>query len=196
MRGARRCVLRKSLVCGGSSIGFAEGERGTRPTTGEHAHAEVRRAAGIPRGGCDCASPGAGFMFGGIELSGGATGETPGTREAPRADRLGSASRGRAGGCARTSLVVDGDGIGVGDRLAGQDVALFQFVVGERVVLAQRRMSLGDLGHAGGAVARLAGERGSESGSAGALEQGLAVVAGNGLLLAVQDDGDGALARG
>jgi hypothetical protein len=61
---------------------------------------------------CTCGIPGcvrrefrsrsarSGGLRGGLpggEQSGGAAGENPGTREAPRADRLGSASRGRAG---------------------------------------------------------------------------------------------------
>src|SRR6185437_10239098 len=60
--------------------------------------------------------------------------------------------------------------------LAGEDPAVGDLVVVERVVCPHLGLALGDLGDAGGAVARLAGEGRAEPGPPRALQQGLARV--------------------
>src|SRR6185437_9822864 len=74
--------------------------------------------------------------------------------------------------------------------LAGEDPAVGDLVVIEGVVRPHPGLALGDLGDAGGAVARLTGEGRAEPGPPCALQQGLARMLRHGLPLPGKNDAD------
>ena len=91
---------------------------------------------------------------------------------APRLPAAAATRRTRRGSVGSV-VVADADRIGVRDGLAGQHVPVLDFVVVERVVDAHGRLALDELGHAGAAVSRLAGERRGQAGAPGALQERL-----------------------
>ena len=90
------------------------------------------------------------------------------------------------------SYSTDTDGVS-GTRLTGQDVPVGHFVLVQRVVDPHGRAAIGQPGHAGSAVARLAAERWRQAGAPCAFQQGLALDARHGCLLAVEQDRHGPL---
>ena len=93
----------------------------------------------------------------------------------------------------RRSLVLDRHRRRVRHTLTGEDVPLGHFILVQRVVDPHGRLALGQSGHAGAAVARLATEWRGQAGAAGTLQQGLVLDAWHRSLLPVEQDRHGSL---
>src|SRR5690349_5470755 len=73
-----------------------------------------------------------------------------------------------------SAIIVDDDFAAGGNRLAGENPSLRDLVRRERVVDAHPDLSLGEVGHAGRTLARLAGERRLQPRTPGGLQNGIA----------------------